>query len=129
MNQVQLLGRLTRDPETRKTQSGITVSKYTLAVDRRFKKDGEPTADFINCTAFNKGAEFADKWLKKGTKIAVTGRIQTGAYEKDGKKVYTTGVIVESQEFAESKKAETPEDYTDPFIEVPEDIDKEIPFR
>ena len=95
------MGRLTRDPETR--QSGETaVARYTLAVDRR-KKDG---ADFINCVVFGKGAEFAEKYLKKGTKIAVCGRIQTGSYEKDGRKIYTTDVVVDEQEFAESKKAE-----------------------
>ena len=101
MNQVILMGRLTKDPEVRQTQSGTEVAKYTLAVDRY----GEG-ADFINCTAFGKTAEFAEKNLSKGTKIAVTGRIQTGKYEKDGRTVYTTDVIVNNHEFCESKKQE-----------------------
>ena len=103
MNKVILIGRLTREPEVK--YSGETaVARYTLAVDRKWKKDGEATADFINCTAFGKSAEFAEKYLSKGTKIAVTGRIQTGSYtNKDGQKVYTTEVVVEEQEFAESK--------------------------
>lgn len=103
MNLVCLMGRLTRDPEIRTTES-TTIARYTLAVDRRFKKDGEQGADFINCVAFGKSAEFAEKYFQKGTKIAVTGRIQTGSYEKeDGTKVYTTDIIVDNQEFAESK--------------------------
>ena len=115
MNKVILMGRLTKDPDIRK--AGETqVAKYSLAVDRRFKKD---EADFISCTAFGKGAEFAEKWLHKGTKVVVTGRIQTGSYEKDGRKVYTTDVIVEDQEFAESKK-------TDDFVDVSED--EGLPF-
>lgn len=104
MNKVILIGRLTRDPEDRQT-----VVKYTLAVDR-FNKDKE--ADFINCVCFGKTAEFAKNYLSKGTKVAVTGRIQTGSYEKDGRKVYTTDVVIETQEFCESKKkAEEPENY------------------
>lgn len=110
MNKVILMGRLTRDPDVR--QAGETqVAKYTLAVDRRFKRD---EADFIRCVAFGKGAEFADKYLHQGTKIVVCGRIQTGSYEnKDGQKVYTTDVIVEEQDFAESKKAEISDDFVD----------------
>lgn len=108
MNKVILMGRLTRDPDIRHgQQEGSGVARYTLAVDRRFKKQGEDqTADFIPCVAFGRSADFADKWLKQGTKVVVTGRIQTGSYtNKDGVKVYTTDVIVEDQEFAESKKA------------------------
>ena len=103
MNKVILMGRLTREPEAR--YSGETaVARYTLAVDRKYKRDNEQTADFIVCVAFGKSAEFAEKYLSKGTKIAVTGRIQTGSYtNKDGQKVYTTEVVVEEQEFAESK--------------------------
>src|SRR5574344_1715654 len=109
MNKCFLTGRLTRDPEVRYS-SGNTqtaIARYSLAVDRRFKRDGdEQTADFINCVVFGRGAEFAEKYLRKGTKIAVTGRIQTGSYtNKDGVKVYTTDVVVEEQEFAESKAA------------------------
>lgn len=108
MNLVCLMGRLTRDPEIRTTES-TTIARYTLAVDRRFKKDGEQGADFINCVAFGKSAEFAEKYFQKGTKIAVTGRIQTGSYEKeDGTKVYTTDIIVDNQEFAESKGTAAP---------------------
>ena len=105
MNKVVLIGRLTRDPDIRYTQgqNSMAVARYTLAVDRRTK---ETEADFISCIAFGKAAEFADKWVHKGTKLAVTGRIQTGSYtDKDGRKVYTTDVVVEEQEFAESKNA------------------------
>ena len=109
MNKVILIGRLTRDPEVRYTQgdNAMAIARYSLAVDRRFKKDGdEQTADFINCIAFGKAGEFAEKYFRKGTKIAVVGRIQTGSYtNKDGQKVYTTDVVVEEQEFAESKNS------------------------
>ena len=109
MNKVTLIGRLTRDPDVRYTQSAEpkAVAKYTLAVDRRFKDaNGERQADFISCTAFGKAAEFVEKYLRKGTKIAVTGHIQTGSYEKDGVKHYTTDVIIEEQEFCESKRSD-----------------------
>lgn len=111
MNRVILMGRLVRDPEMRYAggDNGTAVANYTLAVDRRFAKGGngsEQTADFIRCVAFGKGAEFAEKYLKQGIKILVTGRIQTGSYtNRDGQKVYTTDVVVEDQEFAESKAA------------------------
>lgn len=105
MNSVVLIGRLTKDPEVRVSQDGGSIARYSLAVDRRKKDAG---ADFISCVAFGKGAEFAEKYLKKGTKIGVTGRIQTGSYtNKDGQKVYTTDVIVDTHEFVESKKTET----------------------
>lgn len=100
MNKWIGMGRLTKDPDVRAGET--TVARYTLAVDRRFAK-GDDKTDFINCVCFGKAAEFAEKYLKKGTKILVSGRIQTGSYEKDGKKVYTTDIIVEDQEFAESK--------------------------
>ncbi len=106
MNKVILLGRLARDPDIRYSQgeNPMAIARYSLAVDRRFKRDDEQTADFISCVAFGKSAEFAEKYLKKGTKICVTGRIQTGSYtNKEGNKVYTTDVVVEEQEFAESK--------------------------
>ena len=106
MNKVIEIGRLTKDPEIRYSQGANTtcVARYTLAVDRKFKQEGQPTADFINCIAFGKLGEFAEKYLHKGVKIAVTGRIQTGSYtNKDGQKVYTTDVVVEEQEFCESK--------------------------
>ena len=107
MNKVILIGRLTREPEVRYSQgeNASAVARYTLAVDRRFKREGDATADFISCVCFGKLAEFAEKYLHQGVKIAVTGRIQTGSYtNKDGVKVYTTDVVVEEQEFAESKK-------------------------
>ncbi len=105
MNLVVLCGRLTKDPEVRYTQGGMAIARYTLAVDRRTKRnEGEQSADFISCTAFDKGAEFAEKFLSKGTKIMVTGRIQTGSYtDNEGRKVYTTDVIVNNHEFCESK--------------------------
>ena len=105
MNKVILMGRLTKDPDMRGEGTSL-VARYTLAVDRRYTRDNEQQTDFINCVVFAKGAEFAEKYLKKGTKVVITGRIQTGSYtNKDGQKVYTTDVIVEEQEFAESKAA------------------------
>jgi len=119
MNKAILMGRLTKDPDVR-YKGETCIARYTLAVDRRFKKEGEPSADFINCVVFGKSAEFAEKYFKKGTRITVSGRIQTGSYEKNGQKVYTTEVIIEEQEFAESKKEtssewETPEQGELPF--------------
>ncbi len=109
MNKVILMGRLTRDPDVRygTGERSTTIARYTLAVDRRRRSnDGEQTADFITCVAFDRNAEFAEKYLKQGKKIAVTGRIQTGSYvNKDGNKVYTTDIVVEEQEFAESKSS------------------------
>ena len=112
MNRVILMGRLTRDPDIKYTQgeTSTAIARYTLAVDRRFarrtEEEGQQTADFIGCVAFGKSAEFAEKYLHQGTKILVTGRIQTGSYtNRDGQKVYTTDVVVEDQEFAESKAA------------------------
>ena len=103
INKAILIGRLTRDPDIKYTNNSA-VARFCLAVDRQFKREGDPTADFINCVSFGKAAEFAEKYLTKGTKLCVTGRIQTGSYtNKDGQKVYTTDVIVESQEFVESK--------------------------
>ena len=139
MNVVTLVGRLTKDPETRYTQGGTAVTRYTVAVDRIIKRDGEPTADFIPCVAFGKAAEFAGKYFKQGMRVAVSGRIQTGSYtNKDGNRVYTTDVIVDRHEFAQSKsetpegaqsKNETPEK-NDGFYNVPEGIDEdEIPFN
>ena len=107
MNKTILMGRLVRDPETRYTtgNNAMAVTRYTLAIDRMYKKDGEQTADFIPCIAFNKSAEFAEKYFRKGLRVLISGRIQTGSYtNKDGQKVYTTDVIVESQEFADGKQ-------------------------
>ena len=108
MNKVILMGRLTRDPEVRYSagDNSMAIARYTLAVDRRFKRDGEATADFIGCVAFGRSAEFAEKYFHQGMRVLITGRIQTGSYtNKDGQKVYTTDVIVEDQEFADSKGA------------------------
>ena len=145
MNKVILVGRLTRDPEIRYTsgQNQTAVGRYTLAVDRRYKKEGdEQTADFINCVTFGRGAEFAEKYLHQGTKIAVVGRIQTGSYtNKDGQRVYTTDVVAEEQEFAESKSASdnaggfapadrpSPSSAGDGFMNIPDGIDEELPFN
>lgn len=139
------MGRLTRDPDVRYT-TGVTqmcVAKYTLAVDKHFKKDGDASADFINCVAFGKIGEFAEKYFRKGTKITVSGRIQTGSYtNNNGQKVYTTDVVVEEQEFAESKNQNSgeyqnqntqpapppmPTD-SDGFMNIPDGIDEELPF-
>ena len=108
MNKVVLMGRLTRDPEVRYSQgeNALAIARYTLAVDRRFKRDGEQTADFINCVVFGKSAEFTERYFRQGMRVVVCGRIQTGSYtNRDGVKVYTTEVVVEEQEFAESKNA------------------------
>ena len=134
MNKVILMGRLTRDVETR--YSGETaIARYSLAVDRKYKKEGEATADFINCVAFGKSGEFAEKYLKKGMKIAVTGRIQTGSYtDKDGKKVYTTDIVVEEHEFCESKgtseSGQAPSFTADNegFMSIPDGLE-ELPFN
>lgn len=136
MNKVILMGRLTRDPEVRYSQSdtSMAIARYSIAVDRR-QKQGEQTADFINCVAFGKAGEFVEKYFRKGMKIAVTGRIQTGSYtNKDGQKVYTTDVVVEEQEFAESKgnggntQQGAPSTAGDGFMNIPDGIDEEIPF-
>lgn len=115
MNKVILMGRLTKDPDVRRTQDGKAVARYTLAVDRRSK---EKAADFISCVAFDKKGEFAEQYLRKGIKIAVTGRIQTGEYtNQKGEKVYTTDVVVEDQEFCEKKSAETKPEEPYEFVE------------
>ena len=108
MNKVVLVGRLTRDPEVRYSQgdSATAVARYTVAVDRRFKRDGEPTADFIPCVVFGRSAEFAEKYFRQGMRVLVSGRIQTGSYtNKEGQRVYTTDIIVDDQEFADSKNS------------------------
>ena len=139
MNKVILMGRLCADPEVRysQNQNQTAVARYRLAVDRIFKREGEQTADFISCVAFGKAAEFAEKYLRQGTKIAITGRIQTGSYtNREGQKVYTTDVVVEEQEFAESKGASgniegSAPQATDPdgFMSLPDGIDEELPFN
>ena len=148
MNKVVLVGRLTRDPEVRYSQgdNATAVARYTLAVDRRFRRDGEPTADFIPCVIFGRSAEFAEKYFHQGMRVSISGRIQTGSYtNKDGVKVYTTEVIVEEQEFAESRaeaeanrasfqrqSAPSPApsaDAGDGFMNIPDGIDEELPFN
>ena len=146
MNKVILMGRLTRDPEVRYSagDNSLAIARYTLAVDRRFKRDGEATADFISCVAFGRAAEFAEKYFRQGIKIAISGRIQTGSYtNRDGVKVYTTEVVVEEQEFAESKNASSANtqsyqaapapapsaDAGDGFMNIPDGIDEELPFN
>lgn len=109
MNKVFLCGRLTKDPEI-KDANGTMVGKYTLAVDRKYSKSDDKQTDFLNCVTFGKTAEFAEKYLKKGTKILIVGRIQTGSYEKDGHKFYTTDIVVEEHEFVESKAKEETKD-------------------
>ena len=142
MNKVVLMGRLTRDPEVRygAGENSTAVARYTIAVDRRFKRDGEQNTDFIGCVAFGRNAEFAEKYLRQGTKIVLTGRIQTGSYtNRDGQKVYTTDIVVEEQEFAESKAAagNGGQNYysrpaassdADGFMNIPDGIDDELPF-
>ncbi|MCQ2521770.1 MAG: single-stranded DNA-binding protein [Lachnospiraceae bacterium] len=146
MNKVILMGRLTRDPEVRYTQNSaepMAVARYSLAVDRRGSRNAQAgdaqNADFINCVAFGRQGEFAEKYLHKGMKIAITGRIQTGSYtNKDGQKVYTTDVVVEEHEFAESKSASSgstggyggaPMDGADGFLNIPDNVDEEVPFK
>ena len=128
MNKVILIGRICRDAEVRYSGE-LAVGRYTLAVDRKFKKEGEADADFINCVAFGKQGEFAEKYLKKGMKIAVTGRIQTGSYtNKEGQKVYTTDIVVEEHEFCESKGTQENKPEADGFMSIPDGIDDELPF-
>lgn len=153
MNRVILMGRLTRDPDIRYStgENATAVARYTLAVDRRFTRrndEGGQTADFIGCVAFGRSAEFAEKYLHQGTKILVTGRIQTGSYtNRDGQKVYTTDVVVEDQEFAESKAAERGTGYSpapasrpsvpspgeasagDGFMNIPVGAEDDLPFN
>ncbi len=150
MNKVILMGRLTRDPEVRYSagENALAIARYTLAVDRRFRRDGEATADFINCVSFGRTAEFAEKYFHKGIRITICGRIQTGSYtNREGQKVYTTEVVVEEQEFAESKAASqgfaatsAPQGMpvvdmpspsaasADGFMNIPDGIDEELPF-
>ena len=146
MNKVILMGRLVQDPEVRYSQgdNASAVARYRLAVERRFARNGDQNADFIGCVAFGKAAEFAEKYLRKGVKIAIVGRIQTGSYKKDGVTVYTTDVVVEEQEFAESKNSSAssgnqgysqgnvppvPADLSgDGFMNIPDGFDEELPF-
>ena len=133
------MGRLTRDPEVRYTSrsSPMAIARFTLAVDRRFKREGEPNADFINCVVFGKSAEFTERYFRQGMRVTVCGRIQTGSYtNRDGQKVYTTDVVVEEQEFAESKagshhnsSGNASSNNGDGFENIPDGIDEELPFN
>ncbi len=136
MNKAILMGRLTRDPEIRYPQNPDSkpVARFSLAVDRKFKRDGEPDADFFNCTCFSKLAEFTEKYLRKGSKILVEGSIHNNNYtNKDGQTVYSVNVIVENMEFAESKpktngENSRPETDSDGFMNIPDGIDSDLPF-
>ena len=143
MNKVQFVGRLTRDPEIRYSQgeNATATARFSVAVNRRFKNsEGNYDADFINCVAFGKSAEFVEKYFKKGMAIGLTGRIQTGSYtNKDGQKVYTTDVVVEETEFVESKGASNTGNSNDSrpapsaannndFMSIPDGVDEELPF-
>lgn len=141
MNKVILMGRLTRDPDVRYTQGEepMAIARFTLAVDRRGKRDGEASADFPSCVCFRRTAEFIEKYAHQGTKLVVVGRIQTGSYtNRDGQKVYTTDVVVEEAEFAESKAAAdrntqqtpppSPDTGVDGFMNIPDGIEEELPF-
>lgn len=144
MNNVSLVGRLVRDPEVRYGQNeSVSVAKFSLAVERKWKRDGEPTVDFINCTVFGKSAEFTEKYFRKGMRVAITGRIQTGSYKnKDGQTVFTTEIIVESQEIAQSKSESNESSSAsnaeagkspygssgDDFMSIPEGAEDELPF-
>lgn len=140
MNKVILIGRLAKDPDIRIGTNDTKIARYTLAINRKYHKNNEPTADFIGCVALGKNGEFAEKYLHQGIKIAVIGRIQTGSYtNRDGKKVYTTDVLIEEQEFVESKKSQSeeqsqppvpsPEQDTSGFMDMPSIMDDELPFN
>ena len=144
MNSVQLVGRLTRDPDVKYTDGGLTIVRFSLAVDRRFKKDDGPTADFPNIVAFGKTAEFIEKYFHKGMKLGLQGRIQTGSYEnQEGTKIYTTDIVAENCEFVESKAASQSNGPAEPagqqagfgepdadgFMNIPDGLDQEeLPF-
>ena len=140
MNKIILMGRLTRDPEVRYTQNGNTpVARYSLAVDKKYKRDDGITADFFNIVAFGKFAEFTEKYLRKGTKMLISGRVQTGTYDKEGVKIPFFEVVVEEQEFAESKNVTSTDSsshnsngiITDEqgFMHIPDDFPEELPFN
>ena len=140
MNKVIMIGRLTRDPEVSSSASGTAFARFSIAVDRRFKREGEPDADFFNCTSFGKQAEFVERYLKKGTKVVVSGRLQNNNYtNKDGQKVYDVRIMVEDIEFAESKNASSDGSYTggqsqgsaaggNDFLNIPDGLVEELPF-
>jgi single-strand DNA-binding protein len=135
MNKVIMMGRLTRDPEVRYSSEGNAVSKFSLAVDRRYKREGQPDADFFNCVAFGKTAEFTEKYLKKGTKVVLDGELQNNNYtNKEGQRVYGMQIVVNSLEFAESKSSSnsdresTQQVDSNDFMNVPDVAEEELPF-
>lgn len=136
MNKIILLGRLTRDPEVRYSQgeNSMAIARFSLAVNRRYKREGEPEADFFNCTAFGKQAEFVEKYLKQATKILLSGRVQNDNYtNKEGQKVYSVQIMIEEIEFAESKATSDnnntiPSQSQDGFMHIPEGLEEELPF-
>lgn len=136
MNKIILLARLTRDPEVRYSQgeNSMAIASFSVASNRKFKRDGEPDADFFNCTAFGKQAEFVEKYLKKGTKILLSGRVQNDNYtNKEGQKVYGVQIMVEEIEFAESKGNNTEtqpvQQQSNDYVEIPESLQEELPFN
>lgn len=135
MNKVMLIGRLTRDVEMNYSANNTAVARYTLAINRPYKREGEQEADFLRCVAFGKTAELAERYLAKGVRVAIDGRIQTGSYtNRDGQKVYTTDIIVERQEFLEKRaeNSQTAPDTqydSDSFMDIPDGIDEELPFN
>lgn len=131
MNKCYFMGRLVRDPEIRYTISDqpVPVAHYTLAIDRRTKREGEPSADFLDFVAYGKAAEFTEKYLKKGIKVVVTARCQRRSYEKDGRKIYVIEFVVEDQEFAESKRAAEGEPASNDFMQIPDGEQGELPFN
>ena len=136
MNKIILLARLTRDPEVRYSQgeNSMAIASFSVATNRKFKRDGEPDADFFNCTAFGKQAEFVEKYLKKGTKILLSGRVQNDNYtNKEGQKVYSIQIMVEEIEFAESKGNNTEtqpvQQQSNDYVEIPESLQEELPFN
>lgn len=134
MNKAIMMGRLTRDPEIRYTNGGKTIAKFSLAVDRRFKQEGQPEADFFNCVTFGKQAEFVEKYLHKGTKILIAGQVQNNNYtDKDGKAVYSTQILIEEIDFAESKQTQQQASGNDSgqqdWMIVPEGVSEELPFN
>ena len=135
MNKVMLIGRLTRDVEMNYSANSTAVARYTLAINRPYKREGDQEADFLRCVAFGKTAELAERYLAKGMRVAIDGRIQTGSYtNRDGQKVYTTDIIVERQEFLEkradnSPSAPDPQYDSDSFMDIPDGIDEELPFN
>ncbi|MCQ2510946.1 MAG: single-stranded DNA-binding protein [Lachnospiraceae bacterium] len=131
MNHVELIGRLTRDPVSNKLDSGTEITRFTLAVRKRFQKDGENAADFISCVCFGSRAEFAAKYFRQGDRVGLAGHIQSGSYERDGQRVFSMNVIADEIEFADGKKDRAPgiPAPEEEFMQIPEGMEEEMPFR